>query len=634
MGLSLFPLSAQEAESQSAPILQNLAAQLRAQYNTGQGGSGSWDDAGHDRAMELAQLLYLNGVTDLGEMSFEDSTRKVAGEVGFDGEAAQRLVGSGDSQGTEWYDPATGAALRRDDTGAWRMDGQVDEQVRQLRIGDKTVGYLGDYNNDGTFGSKRGEYLQNSDPTNPENLLGWSARGDGNTSYRVVQDPATGKLVIAPGWNSSSDADAARGAALVVGGTLGAGYGLSAMGVGAGTAGTTAATTGGTAATGGSGLATFSTGAAPAYTAGTALPMMGTATAPALAATPTLGAAGAAAGGLGTLAAGSAPAYTAGSALPMTGAATAPTLASAGSALPTLAGAGAGALTTMEMAQLGLGAAGLIGASQNSPDIPAGTAPDPKLIEQQLRSMGVQDDVIRRMMANSDEMLPLQQEYLRFGLDSARTAYDQSQADRSWALGRRNALSGMQDRMVMDAQNYNTDGYQNQLAGQAMTDVQQAYARANAQSNRNMARLGVNPNSGAWAAADRGQAMSLAAAQANAANKVRTAARDEGFRLTDRATNALAGYPAMSTQATAAGAGYGASGLGMTNQGLEGMNFGFNQAGGMAGQMGNNAANMWSGMATNQLGLSRLAVDNDPWRTMTGAMAGAGMSWALNRWGK
>lgn len=64
-------------------------------------------------------------------------------------------------------------------------------------------------------------------------------------------------------------------------------------------------------------------------------------------------------------------------------------------------------------------------------------APDPRLVEAQIRSMGIQDDVIKRVMQQSEEILPLQKEQLQFGLDSARTAYDQSQQDRTWILDRR-----------------------------------------------------------------------------------------------------------------------------------------------------------------------------------------------------
>ena len=43
--------------------------------------------------------------------------------------------------------------------------------------------------------------------------------------------------------------------------------------------------------------------------------------------------------------------------------------------------------------------------------------PDPRLTEAQIRSMEVQDDVIQRIVRNSDSMLPLQREATQFALD-------------------------------------------------------------------------------------------------------------------------------------------------------------------------------------------------------------------------
>ena len=62
--------------------------------------------------------------------------------------------------------------------------------------------------------------------------------------------------------------------------------------------------------------------------------------------------------------------------------------------------------------------------------------------------MGVQDDVIKQIMANANEMLPLQKEQTQFALDTARQAVTDSQADRSWMLTRRNLLSNAQDQLA------------------------------------------------------------------------------------------------------------------------------------------------------------------------------------------
>ncbi|GAA4400289.1 tail fiber domain-containing protein [Quisquiliibacterium transsilvanicum] len=254
-------------------------------------------------------------------------------------------------------------------------------------------------------------------------------------------------------------------------------------------------------------------------------------------------------------------------------------------------------------------------------------APDPRLVEAQIRSMGVQDDVIQRIVATSEEMMPLQREQMQFGLDAARTAYTQAQADRDYTLARRGVLSGLQDRLTEDARSFNTEDRRDQLAGQATADVSQAFGVAREAQARDLARRGVNPASGAFAAMSTRSMTDEALARAGAANTARTAARQEGFALTDRATNALAGYPSMSMQATGAGAGYGGMGLNLANSGLAGMNAGFGQAAGVAGQMGSNATNMYGAQAQYKLGQDRLAAESDPFASLLGAGAQLGAAW-------
>ena len=247
-------------------------------------------------------------------------------------------------------------------------------------------------------------------------------------------------------------------------------------------------------------------------------------------------------------------------------------------------------------------------------------APDPRLVEAQIKSMGIQDDAIKRVMQQSDEIQPLQKEQLQFGLDTARTAYDQSQQDRTWMLDRRGSLTTMQDTLAQDARSFNTEDKANELAGKAMADVNQGFANVEGQQTRAMARMGVTPGSGKALAMGNQTAIAKATALAAAGSGARDRARTEGYALTDRATNALAGYPAMGMQATGAGAGYGASGTAIANQGLAGMNSGYGAAGTMAGQMGSNATGMFGAQASYKVGADKAAADANP----MGALIGAG----------
>lgn len=260
-------------------------------------------------------------------------------------------------------------------------------------------------------------------------------------------------------------------------------------------------------------------------------------------------------------------------------------------------------------------------------------APDPRLISAQINSMGVQDAAIQQVLKNSAELAPLQRQQLQFGLDSAKTAYTQSQADRDWMLSRRGQLSNVQDRLVKDAEEFNSEDRLNQMLGTADADVDSAFSGARGQMARGLARTGVTPGSGRSLAMNNQLTMAQAASKVAAANKVRTAARAEGMALTDRAHNALAGYPAMGMSATGAGAGYGSAGLGLANAGLAGMNSGFGQAGSMAGGLGSNAAGMYGAMGSYKNGQDQIAASSDPFNTLLGAVSGAGTSWALGKWG-
>lgn len=257
--------------------------------------------------------------------------------------------------------------------------------------------------------------------------------------------------------------------------------------------------------------------------------------------------------------------------------------------------------------------------------------PDPRLVQAQITSMGYQDEAIKAMLANNADMAPLQKEQLQFGLSSAKTAYGQAQDDRTFALGRRDIQTGLQNTMTKDAQDFNAEGRQEQMAQQAGEDVSGAYSGMRGQVDRSMASRGISANSGAALAATASMGNAQAMAQASAINKTRDAARAEGFALTDRANSAMAGYSTQASGNTGQGAGYGASGLGMANSALTGMNSGYSAAGTMAGQMGSNATGMYGAQASYKNSQDQIAASSDPMNAILGAASGVGMAYGLNK---
>jgi hypothetical protein len=105
--------------------------------------------------------------------------------------------------------------------------------------------------------------------------------------------------------------------------------------------------------------------------------------------------------------------------------------------------------------------------------------------------------------------------------------------------------------IVSDATTFDGEGKRQELAGKALGDVNQQFGAARATEGRQMARLGINPADGAYAAeaTQRGNAQALAGA--GAATKARSDALTLGHAFKMDAASLGRGLPA--TQSTAAG---------------------------------------------------------------------------------
>lgn len=220
-------------------------------------------------------------------------------------------------------------------------------------------------------------------------------------------------------------------------------------------------------------------------------------------------------------------------------------------------------------------------------------APDPRLIDAQVRSLGIQDEAIQYMIEESRNMAPQQREMMQDSIERSRVLWQQSQEDREFALGKRDQLSGVQNRIVQDAATFSAEDRGNQLAGQASADIAQTFDAARGQVTRDQQRMGVNPNDGRAMATQAQMATQQALASATGRNLARQQATQEGRQLTDRANNALAGYPAMS--ATSVGVGAGVSGMGQQalSQGQAGILAPSQAIISGAGAMSGNAGNIW-----------------------------------------
>jgi hypothetical protein len=660
-----------------------LAAQIRAQYGTSGTGSGSWDDAGYDRAGELADLLIKAGVTDLGELSFQDYTRTgmsaSLSELIAKGAYQEHVTdGFGNTSSQWYYKDGTPLQLFGGEDGGENYGADQDPRFagRQLKIGDKAVGYLGDYNNDGTYGNKAQDVLTG---IGDEALLGWSARGSGNTSYRVITDPNTGKLVISPGWNSSSDADDFQKAAKFYALTAAAGAGITAAaGVGAGTGGgaVNLGMGGATAGdfgmmVGADGLATYG-GVGAAEAAGAAAAGAGTA-----ASTVPLNMA-AIESGLGTpgysvnaaaqssglfdptvIGSGSGSMFgTGGSVIPYS-----PELVSAGGSaydalLPTTTpsttpgatpGTTPGTTPTPngttpppggpdmswwkdfgEFGQLLLGAYGLY---QNEQAIDqAGDAADKALDLAGTAAMRQQDLADSSYKNYLEKIQPGLLEDAEFARTRARTTADQSDQlygdlrdDASFYRNRwRNTQVPLEDQIIQNARELGSDTERNRLRGLATSDVRQRFADMQGQWARRMGEYGGNPADG------RAQAMARDAVMAETLGVTQAANQSDQYAMDRHRSGMLdaaalgRGLPGFAS--SAAGGATAAGGMGLSAGGLPA------NATATAANAGTNAmsgiSNMYSDSA--RTGLAGLGMVNNYANTVNNSAMStlAGYSWS------
>lgn len=159
----------------------------------------------------------------------------------------------------------------------------------------------------------------------------------------------------------------------------------------------------------------------------------------------------------------------------------------------------------------------------------------------------------------------------------AREIYEQTAPDRADATRRANLVSDAQltaltkqteltddyadynkstfrpleQGIVADAANFDSQANQNKAAGMALADVNQGFSSARDQQQRGLSRMGVNPSSGRALALGNQTSIAQAAAQAGAATKARTDTQLQGYARKMDAANMGRGL--ASSQATSAG---------------------------------------------------------------------------------
>lgn len=150
----------------------------------------------------------------------------------------------------------------------------------------------------------------------------------------------------------------------------------------------------------------------------------------------------------------------------------------------------------------------------------------------------------------------------------------------------------LEDDLVRDAQDYNTEARREAKAGAAQATVGQQFDAARDSATRQLESYGVNPASTRFAALDIGTRAQEAAAKAAAGNQAREQVEANARALRSEAINIGRGYPGqvMAGVNTANNAGTGAvnSGLATTASGANSMGTGAQWSG-----LGNQAVGTW-----------------------------------------
>jgi hypothetical protein len=156
------------------------------------------------------------------------------------------------------------------------------------------------------------------------------------------------------------------------------------------------------------------------------------------------------------------------------------------------------------------------------------------------------------------EMMPLARQVYGQQMDAQRQQMDQAQ---NYFDYQQQTFRPVEQGLVRDAERFSTEGYREQIAGQAAAAAGRAFGVQQDMGQRAMAARGVNPNSGAALALQAQGNLGLAAQRANAMTGARNQAEQTGFARRLDVTGLGRGLAGASTAAYQGATGAGSAGL-------------------------------------------------------------------------
>ena len=189
--------------------------------------------------------------------------------------------------------------------------------------------------------------------------------------------------------------------------------------------------------------------------------------------------------------------------------------------------------------------------------------------------------------ARANEQWDMTKNISNFQLDQSQKAYQRYEEG---------AIPAMQ-KLKADADQYNQEAYQEQLAQGAKADISSAMANQRQQQAMRQQAYGIDPTSGTAQMASAGISAGQALMEAQAMNQTRQAAKDVGLQKQANVYNMYAGLPAQGNANT--GIALGASGQGFAAGNTALGNFA--TTGGALNAGASTAGNMWNSVG--QLGV-------------------------------
>jgi hypothetical protein len=156
------------------------------------------------------------------------------------------------------------------------------------------------------------------------------------------------------------------------------------------------------------------------------------------------------------------------------------------------------------------------------------------------------------------EMMPLARQVYGQQMDAQRQQMNQAQ---NYFDYQQQTFRPVEQGLVRDAERFSTEGYREQMAGQAAAAAGRAFGVQQDMGQRAMASRGVNPNSGAGMALQAQGNLGLAAQRANAMTGARTQAEQTGFARRLDVTGLGRGLAGASTAAYQGATSAGSAGI-------------------------------------------------------------------------